>query len=233
MKRALFFLGIILFSFSSISASDNKDNKAKLDELKASTAFQIEQNQALMNTNLNGSVTDKGLNAKWFNREVTRQFNKMAKGMNWRTRDLIGNYDISQLGEVLSIYLAASRIVIDRSQDKINTDDDGTENPKNFGPCYFGRLAAEDFKNKTGIDIKQTTSGFIAKDNTSFDNPDSWEKKALRKIETSEWERRKGFGEKVTEGGQNYYRFMFPLDKGKDADLFDIEGGISIRIAMN
>jgi Protein of unknown function (DUF3365) len=254
MKRIIFSFLIITTLFITLFATGKRDNKSLLDELKASAITQIAQNQTLFNTNKDGSVTEKGLTPEWFGKASYKQFKTMAKGTTWKVRDLTENYDVRQLGEALSIYLAAARIIIARSQSKINTDADGTKNPKNFYPAVFGRLTAAEFQKRTGIDIKQTTTGKgMGPRNKKYNTADSWEKMALNKFETLESTRAFGFGENVTESGKNYYRFMYPLEikntclschgnprgskdisgyKREGYEIHDLRGGISVKIAQ-
>ncbi|KAA3618445.1 MAG: DUF3365 domain-containing protein [Calditrichaeota bacterium] len=255
MRRAFFFIGIIAFTFISISALSKKDNKALLEELKSSAMSQIENHQTLFNTNKDGSVTDKGISPAWFGKASYKQFKTMSKGMEWKVKHLSNNYEVGQLGEALSIYLAAARIVVARSQKKINTDSDGTANPKHFYPAVFGRLTAQEFQKRTGIDIKQTTTGKgMGARNKQYNSPDSWEKMALQKFESNDLSRAIGFGENVTESGENYYRFMYPLEIKKAClschgaprgskdisghvregyELHDVRGGISVKITTS
>jgi len=255
MRRTFFLLGLISFVFISISATSKRDNKTLLEELKSSAILQIEQHQTLFNSNKDGSSTDKKLNSKWFGKASYKQFKTMSKGKEWKIKELAGSNNVEQLGEALSIYLAAARIVVARVQKKINTDNDGTANPKNFYPAIFGRLTADEFRKRTGINIKQTTTGKgMGARNKTYNNPDSWEKKALNKFESNDLSRAIGFGESVTEGGKNYYRFMYPLEikkaclschgaprGSKDVSgyikegykLHEVRGGISVQITMN
>ncbi|MCP5062483.1 MAG: DUF3365 domain-containing protein [Ignavibacteriae bacterium] len=114
-------------------------------------------------------------------------------------------------------------------------------------------MASDEFKKRTGIKIKQTTSGkgYGAR-NSKYNKPDTWEAKALKKIESAGWKRNKGYGEEVKAGGGNHYRYVMPLyikksclgchgdPKGeKDISghlkegykLNDVRGAISIKIA--
>ncbi len=255
MRRIFFIIGISIFILISISASNRKDNKLLLDELKLSAISQIEQQQTLFNTNKDGSVSDKGLNPAWFSKASYKEFKTLSKGVEWKVMDLSNNYDLEQLGEALSIYLAATRIVLASSQDKINTDADGTANPKHFYPAVLGRLIAAEFQKRTGIEIKQTTTGKgRGPRNKEYNTPDSWEKMALNKFETKGLSRTIGFGENTTEGGKNFYRFMYPLEikkaclschgsprGSKDVsghlregyELHEVRGGISVKIVQN
>lgn len=256
MRRTFFLLGIFLSMLFSISASaPDFDNKTILEELKLSAISQIELHQALFNTNKDSTITDKELTPAWFDKAAYREFKKLVKKKEWKIKELANNYDVNQLSEALSIYLAAARIVVAEVQEKINTDSDGSPNPKQFYPAVFGRLTAEEFQTRTGIELKQTTTGNgMGPRNKTYNTPDSWEKMAFNKFETNYINRAIGFGETVTESGKNFYRFMYPLEikksclschgapKGsKDISghvregykIHDVRGGISVKITMN
>jgi hypothetical protein len=256
MKKTVIFTVLVVFLTSSLVFSFlSNDNKTLLDELKSSAMHVVDLHQKLFNTDQNGTVTDKGLGSDWFGKESYMQFKKMATGQKWNIRELKGSDDPALLGQALSTYLAAARIVVARSQKKINTDSDGTVNPTHFYPAVFGRLTADEFYSRTGIKIKQTTTGkgYGAR-NSKYNSPDGWEKSALAKFESAEWERTSGVGEMVPEAGKKYYRYMQPLeikqacltchgDPRGEKDISghikegyqvnDIRGGISVKIPVN
>ncbi|KAA3661069.1 MAG: DUF3365 domain-containing protein [Calditrichaeota bacterium] len=214
MRFGMYKIILFLCALFLLAISDSgKDNKEMLDVLKESAMTVIDKNQKLFNTNKDGTTTDKGVTKKWFARKSYAQFKKMIAGEGIKMKDLVENTDDHQLARVLTGYLAAARVVIARAQKKINTDGDGSNNPKDFYPAVFGRLVADEFYSRTQIKIKQTTSGKgMGARNSRYNAPDAWEKKALAKIEAPGWEIKKGFGEQVVENGKNLYRFVMPLE---------------------
>ncbi|MCA9733626.1 MAG: DUF3365 domain-containing protein [Deferribacteres bacterium] len=255
MRTTLFLSLFLLSVFSLFAISDSpKDNKEMLDVLKESAMTVVDKNQKLFNTNKDGSITNKGIDKEWFAKQSYAQFKKMIAGEGISMKDLVGSTDQQQLARVLTGYLAAARIVIARGQDKINTDGDGSNNPKNFYPAVFGRLVADEFLSRTNIKIKQTTSGRgMGARNSHYNSPDAWEQKALAKIEAPGWVIKQGFGENVVEDGKKLYRFIMPLEiktaclgchgepRGqKDISghtkegykLHEVRGGISVTLAQ-
>ena len=79
---------------------------------------------------------------------------------------------------------------------------------KKFIPAVFGRLVADRFMQKTGVQIKQTTLG---KNNygarNEYNTPDAWESAALTTVAGADWPRNKGYGEKV----DGLYRLAKPI----------------------
>jgi hypothetical protein len=239
---------IIAFSASFTLA----DNKALLDQLKNCAAELIAQKQKLINANKDGSP--KGFSAKAFAKESYKQFKKMIIKEKWKIKDLKGSNNPQLLASALAYYIAAARIVVAKKQKLINTDKNGSINPKNFYPAVFGRLTADLFQKKTGIQIKQTTMGKgMGARNSKYNSPDAWEKEALNKLESKNWNRKKAYMKRVIEEGKNYYRYIFPLEMKKAClschgdprgskdisgyiregyKLNDIRGGISIKIPL-
>ncbi len=253
MQKLLVCILSVFFCAGILYSVVDKDNKAVLETLKASAMTQIDQNQKRINGNKDGTVGDKGLTSTWFGKASYRQFKTMSKSLGLSVKDFEGSHDKEQLAQILTTYLAAARIVVAKAQKKINTDADGTVNPKQFYPAVFGRLTAEEFLNRSGIALKQTTTGKGLGARNQYNKPDGWETKVLNKFESSEWVRGQGFGEKVAESGNNYYRFVQPLEIKKaclgchgdpkgDKDisghtkegysLNDVRGGISVKIPV-
>ncbi len=254
MRTKIIFTCILFLLINSALLSATKDNKQLLDELKKSSMKVIEKNLALIEKNKNGKRTDKRISPKSFGMDAYKQFKMLISKESWKVRDLTGSNNEEQLARALTLYLAAARIVIAKNQKKINTDANGKPNPKHFYPAVFGRLTADEFYKSTKIKIKQTTTGNgMGARNSKYNTPDSWENKALKKLESASWNRKKGVGEKVTENSKKYYRYIMPLEikkaclschgdpKGsKDISghiregykINDIRGGISVKIPV-
>lgn len=246
---------LLLIAFGALFLAFSKsDNKSVLEQLKIASQKTIESKQKLFNTNKDGSTTKKGFNKQKFSSQTYVQFKKMLAREKWKISDLENSKDYEQLGKTLALYLAAGRIVVAKNQKIINKDKSGKPNPKGFYPAVFGRLAADEFLKKTGIKIKQTTTGRgMGPRNTVYNKPDAWEKKILAKFQSENWNSSDGFGEKVSNGGKKVYRYMHPLTikkacltchgdpKGeKDVagyvkegyKLNEIRGGISVLLPM-
>ncbi len=210
MKKMYFALAVIISLFMNLTtAIAGLDNNALVLKLRDCSMDVVKKNIPLIETNKDGSRTSKGITPTGFGTETYKQFGRMIKGEGWNVNSLKGSYDKKQLAHALAIYLAASRIVIAKLQKKINTDKDGTTNPKGFYPAIFGRLTADEFFKRTGIKIKQTTTGKgMGARNPKYNKPDAWEKKALAKIEAADWDIKKGFGEKT----KTAYRYIHPLE---------------------
>jgi hypothetical protein len=218
------FIGIFLFGFKG-----TKDNYSVLMELKNSAMSVIEEHQYLINTNRDGTKSDKGIDKNYIGKQVYAAYASATKNSEWSIPKLRGSKDKKQLSTALTIFLAHARIVIAKLQPMINIDSDGTQNPKKFYPAVFGRLTADEFLERTGIKLKQTTlgKGHGAR-NKKYNKPDDWETKVLKKFIKNP--KTKGFGEKITSG----YRFMYPLRikkaclscHGEPAGQKDISGHI-------
>jgi len=237
-----------IFLASSIFANTRRDNKKLLMELKDCCVTVMKANMAKIETNKDGSRAAKGITPMGFAKQSFRLFKKLNGDKRMYLKSLDGSFDNEQLGHALATFLAASRIAIAKIQPKINTDTDGTINPKKFYPAIFGRLTANELKKRTGITIKQTTTGKgMGARNSKYNSPDAWEKKILTKIETTGWDLKNGVAQQTEQG----YRYLHPLEitnacigchgdprgemdisghKKEGYKLGDIRGGISVLI---
>lgn len=195
-----------------IISSQNQDNFSILMSLKESAMDIIEQNQKKINTNKDGSMADKRIDKAFIAKKTFDAYVKATENEDWNVSNLKGSHDKQQLASALATFLSQARIVIAGIQPIINTDSDGSENPKGFYPAVFGRLTADNFFDKTGIKIKQTTlgKGYGAR-NSKYNTPDEWEKAALIKLENIYTSSEYGFGEEVSDGSNSNYRFIYPL----------------------
>ena len=238
---------VITFSTSFLLANSEKDNKALLLELKDCCSIIMEQNLERIELNRDGTRTSKNITPSNFSTQSLKIYKRLQTNKT-SLNSLANNHDKEQLGQALATFLSAARIAIANIQSKINTDGDGTINPKNFYPAVFGRLVANEYKKRTGISIKQTTTGRgMGARNSQYNSPDSWETQALAKIESKGWDVNTGLSETTAEG----FRYIHPLEikksclschgdpKGeKDISgyikegykLNDIRGGISVLI---
>ena len=202
----------ILASLVFISANPQPDNYALLMKLKESAMEVIAAKQDLINRNRDGSYAKKKVTKEWISMQTYNAYAQSSKGKNWEISKLKGSYDKEQLAVALSVFLASARNIIARVQPIINTDSDGTINPKNFYPAVFGRLTADVFYQKTGIKIKQTTTGKgFGPRNKKYNTPDAWEKQALDRLVSNHKPGDYGFGETVTVGNKPVYRHIYPL----------------------
>jgi hypothetical protein len=209
MKRmlCLVFLGLFF-----IGASAQPDNYTLLMTLKESAMEVIAQHQDLINRNKDGTYAKKKVTKEWISMNTYQSYLSESKGKSWELSKLKGSYDKEQLAVALSVFLASARNIIAKVQPIINTDSDGTINPKNFYPAVFGRLTADEFFKRTGIKIKQTTTGKgLGPRNKKYNLPDAWEKQALAKLTSAHEVGQYGFGEEVQTGGKTVYRYIYPL----------------------
>ena len=212
MKKNFLYSMYTLVLSIFLAATPPKDNSSYLDELKSSAMHVIKSNQGLINKNSDGSYTDKGLTPDKFAKATRAHFKIMVSSEKWKIEDLQNSNDFEQLAKAISTYLAASRIIVASYQGLINKDKDGSVYSKRFYPAVFGRLVADEFKKRTGIYIKQTTTGKnMGPRNSKYNNPDEWEKNILVKFENEGSKKAKGVGEFVTIGSKEYYRYMRPL----------------------
>jgi hypothetical protein len=208
---------LVLLSFLTLGGQHTRDNKAMLMELKDCAMQVIDQHQNFINQNENGSVVDKGLTKEWISQKSYYLYGKMSEGKPWAVTKLANSYESEQLGQALATYLSSVRIVVAHVQEKINTDADGTINPKKFYPAVFGRLTADEFKKRTGISIKQTTTGKgFGPRNKTYNNPDEWEKKILLELAADVKANENGICEMVESNNQNSLRYIYPLTIKKD-----------------
>jgi methyl-accepting chemotaxis protein len=132
--------------------------------------------------------------------------------------------DYAVLANQLGKLLICSRLIIARNQDIINTHgarvgapvpDDAPFSFKGLVPAVFGRMVGEEFVERTGISVKQTTLGKGRFGPRSVYNaPDEWERGVLKKFNAPSYPKGVGFGEFVNlEEGEHraVYRYMLPL----------------------
>ncbi len=104
--------------------------------------------------------------------------------------------------------LVATRSVIAKNQDLINTDPiTGNYYFKGFVPALVGSEIANDYSLMTGHKLKQTSLKLRNPNN----KPDEWEKKVLNKFELSKYPKGAGFGEILETDDKEIYRYMKPI----------------------
>jgi len=144
-------------------------------ELKDCCMTVIKDNMELIETNKDGSRKSKSISPVDFAKESYRIFSNLHKDKKQYLKSLAGSNDETQLAEALATFLKATRIAVAKVQTKKNTDSDGSINPKKFYPAVFGRLTANEFEKRTGIKIKQTTTGKgMGARNPKYYLPDKW-----------------------------------------------------------
>jgi len=184
-----------------------KDGKYYFDSMKLSIIEIIDENQALINRNPDGSMKNKKLTPKAIYRKTYDIFKKIT-GAGFSPKSLVGEHSPEKISHTLAALLQGGRVSIAKSQKIINKEKNGSIKLKKFIPAVFGRLVAERLKQKTGIEVKQTSIGkgeFKARNIKNL--PDKWEEKVLAKFEAPKWKRNKGIGEKIG----NRYRYLKPI----------------------
>ncbi|MCP4969825.1 MAG: DUF3365 domain-containing protein [Arcobacter sp.] len=234
------YIAIFMLFSTIILALYSGNNKTILEDLKSSAKKVIKNNQKLFNTNKDGSTYDKRFSAERFSQMAYNQFKILSTGESWKIRDLKKSNDQVQLSRALSLYMAAARMIVAQNQFAINTDEDGSRNPKRFYPAVFGDLTAMEFKKKTGIEIRQTKSEGHHGSNSKYSEPDKWEKKVLNNLKKTKNKRNVGFGETTKTGGKDIFRYVMPLHVKKVClachinsgfKLNETRGAISIKMA--
>lgn len=244
---SLFLALTLLLALSSPARGKDTDGAYYFAELKQSILEVLNENQALINTNPDGSRKSEDLTADRFYSEAYRTF-KTIVGADFAPTSLTGEKDPGRIAQVLGAMLQAGRDHCAKLQTDINGEKDGSARPKKFIPAVFGRLAADRFKTRTGVAIKQTTLGRGGYGpRNAYNAPDEWETKALKTVSGAGWEVNRGYGERVGDA----YRYLKPIyikqgclvchgdPAGGDAPyghkkegyvLGEIRGGISVAI---
>jgi hypothetical protein len=236
---------LVLVAAAAGATTAPQDGKYYFTEMKAAIKDVISENQALFNTAADGSVKDESLTPDAFYSRTYDQFLEIA-GEDFSVSSL--GDDAEQIAQALGTMLQAGRITTAKAQGAINTDSDGGVTLKKFIPAVFGRLVADNYAKRTGVQMKQTTLGkgeYGARN--PYNQPDAWEAAALESITAAGWERNKGFGEVV--GAE--YRLVKPIyikkacltchgdpvgEKGpyghakEGYQVGDVRGGISVTI---
>ncbi len=231
------------------SVAQKHDGAYFFDALKQSMIDVLDDNQALINANADGSQKSPKLLSDAFYRSAYRTF-KTIVGSRFSPKSLKGEVDPEQISHVLAALLQSGRTEIAKLQATINEESDGTVKPKKFIPAVFGRLTAEKFKEKTGVAMKQTTLGKNGyKARNQYNVPDSWENMALEKVAATDWPLNKGFGESV-DGQYRYIKPIYikqaclschgdpvggpaPYDQVKEGyQVGEVRGGISLKIDL-
>ncbi len=201
--RTLTFLLTLSFSLS-VQAETAKSGKSYIKAMKASVRAVLKAHQKLINE-VDGKVKDKKLLPEAIYRKTYETFSELA-GEEFSTKNL--GKDPQKIAHALGTFLQAGRINIAKLQKKINREKKGKKKLKKFIPAVFGRLVAEEFAKRTGVQIKQTTLGKGKHGaRNPYNVPDAWEKKALVAIAKPDWKRNLGFGEESPEG----YRLIKPI----------------------
>lgn len=209
MKTSLPFVALLLTITPqrSACAAEGRDGAYYLEAMKQSIVEVMSENQSLINRKADGSIKSETLNPDAFYTAAYGTF-KTVIGADFSAKKLVGDHDPASISRVLAALLQGGRDEIAKLQVAINTEQDGTVKPKKFIPAVFGRLTAERFKQKTGVEIKQTTLGKNGyKARNAYNLPDDWETAALQKVTAPDWPLNKGFGEDT--GGD--YRFIKPV----------------------
>ncbi len=115
---------------------------------------------------------------------------------------------LQKMAETAIDMLIASRNVIAKNQELINRDPiSGNYYFKGFVPAVVGTQIANDFTLVTGYKLKQTS----LKIRNQANAPDEWEKKVLKKLQSSEYSKGVGFGETLEAEDEKIYRYMKPI----------------------
>jgi methyl-accepting chemotaxis protein len=115
---------------------------------------------------------------------------------------------VQKLAETAIDMLIATRNVIAKNQELINRDPiSGNYYFKGFVPAVVGTQIANDFTLVTGYKLKQTSLRLRNPANA----PDEWEKKVLKKLQSSGYSKGVGFGETLETENKKIYRYMKPI----------------------
>ena len=115
---------------------------------------------------------------------------------------------LQKLAEATIDMLIASRGVIAKNQDLINRDPaTGNYTFKGFVPAVVGSQIANDFSLMTGYRLKQTS----LKVRNPSNEPDAWEEKVLKLLESKDYSKDVGYGEIIEGDGKQIYRLMKPI----------------------
>lgn len=201
----LLLVGLVLAAAAAPAATTPEDGRYYFDALKSSMLEVLQENQALFNTSAAGGVKDETLTPDAYYSRAYEQFTELVDE-DFSVSDL-GN-DPEAIAQALGTMLQAGRITTAKAQKAINTEPDGSVKLKKFIPAVFGRLVAERFAAKTGVQLKQTTlgkNGYAARN--EYNTPDAWESAALATVSAASWERNAGYGEQQGEA----YRLVKPI----------------------
>ncbi|MFQ5714307.1 MAG: DUF3365 domain-containing protein [Candidatus Scalinduaceae bacterium] len=115
---------------------------------------------------------------------------------------------LQSVAETAIDMLIATRNVIAKNQELINRDPiTGNYYFKGFVPAVVGSQVANDFSLMTGHKLKQTSLKLRNQANA----PDEWEKKVLKKLQSSAYSKGVGFGETLETENKKIYRYMKPI----------------------
>jgi general secretion pathway protein A len=149
----------------------------------------VARNQDLINDPSKG---DKGFTPDFVEAEMLKDFKKIT------------GKDMSELSPsvqaVLQQVIDAARMSVQMNQQRINKK--GTAF-KMYIPAVFGRETGQILKARTDINIKQTTFKY----RNAYNQPDPFEKNVLKKFESADYPKGKGYGEFIN----GRYRYMKPI----------------------
>ncbi len=205
LKMTLALCALVLTFATFAHAGDTNTGSYYFGEMKSAMKTVLTENQALINQKSDGSTKDEWLAPDAVYERAYETFTEIA-GDDFSVRKL--GTDQAAIAQGLATLLQAGRITIAKSQKQINTEADGSVKLKKFIPAVFGRLVAAEFETRTGVMIKQTTTGqngYGARN--EYNQPDAWEQAALNKVMGEGWERNQGYGEAVGDG----YRLLKPI----------------------
>ncbi len=138
------------------------------------------------------SKGDKGFTPEFVETQMLKDFKKLT------------GKDVSELPpsvqSVLKQVIDAARMSVQMNQQRINKKGVGF---KMYIPAVFGRETGQILKARTDINIKQTTFKY----RNAYNQPDPFEKGVLKRFESPEYPKGKGYGEFVND----HYRYMKPI----------------------
>lgn len=156
--------------------------------------------------------------------------------------------DFRDKAAVIAQQMVATRAVIARNQDRINSDSEGHFEFKHLNPAAVGRQIAAVFNIQTEYKLKQTRLSSRHPDNA----PDSTERRFLEALAVDRT--RKEIWTEETREGSRYFRYMIPLitepsclpchgEPGDEKDIAgyakeglrvgELAGGISVTVSMD
>lgn len=143
-------------------------------------------------------VADKGFTPEIFTAEINSRY-KDATGIDIRAG--VSSRSLpSKTMEYLQILLEASGKVVADNQAIINVPGLAF---KGFIPATYGRMTAEIFKQKTGVQLKQTSLRF----RNTYNEPDAFETGILNKMEAPGYSK----GQAISQRAGKTYRVMKPI----------------------
>ncbi|RUM93091.1 MAG: hypothetical protein DSZ23_00325 [Thermodesulfatator sp.] len=149
----------------------------------------VASNQGLINDPQKG---DKGFTPEKVAAEIKAKFKEMT------------GTDVADLPpesrEVVQQVIDAAMMSVKMNQKRINQKGKGY---KGYIPAVFGRETGQILKGRCNIFIKQTTFKY----RNAYNQPDAFEKKVLKKFESPDYPKGKGYGELVG----NNYRYLRPI----------------------